>query len=189
MDTAGASASTLARGAGSSGQAAFGPCLVEEMSAASLVAALNAWGSARDRQLHALRLDLAATKAVVEISFDQASAGVSATLQNIIDGFRTEATMMQQQTGHEAQQSIARLQQVVTEARARFDEQDVRLAAGFSQLGERLQAADTWARDEPTRVAAMMQAAPAPQPAPTTPPGVGRLGSPGHAASAPAAGS
>ncbi len=101
MDTAGASASTLAetrtRGAGSSGQAVFGPCLVEDMTAASLVAALNAWGSARDREMHALRLDLEATKAVVEITFDQASAGVSETLQNIIDGVRTEAARRQQQ--------------------------------------------------------------------------------------------
>ena len=98
-DSAGASASTLAETGRTrpSGQAVFGPCLYVEMGEAALVAALNAWGSARDRDAEALRADLATTQAVVERTFDQAQAGVSATLLSIIEAFRAEAGMMQQQ--------------------------------------------------------------------------------------------
>jgi hypothetical protein len=185
MDSAGASASTLAETGRTRplGQAVFGPCLTEDMNAASLVATLNAWGSARDRELESLRADLLTTQAVVEMNFEQAQAGVSATLLAIINAFRTEAGMMQQQAGHEAAQSLARLELVVTEARTRFDLQDVRFTAGLGELAQRLQIVDAWAQAEPARVAAMMHAAPAPlPPVPSTPPGVGRLGSPGHAA-------
>ena len=74
LDTAGASASTLAQTGRTQplGQAVLGPCLYEQMTEAALVTALNAWGSARDRELGALRADLATTKAVVEMTFDQA---------------------------------------------------------------------------------------------------------------------
>ncbi len=192
-DSAGASSSALAETGMTrpSGQAVFGPCLHEQMDSAALIAALNAWGSARDRELEALRADLATTKAVVEMTFDQAQAGVSATLLNIIEAFRAEAGGMQQQANHEAQQSLARLEHVVSEARTRFDQQDARFAAGLGELAQRLQVVDAWAQAEPARVAAMMQAAPAAArtspagpalpPVPITPPGVGRLGSPGHA--------
>ncbi len=85
MDVAGASASTLADTARTPrGQAVFGPCLQVDMGEPALIAALNAWGSARDREVDALRSDLATTKAVVEMTFDQAQAGVSATLLGII---------------------------------------------------------------------------------------------------------
>ncbi len=69
--------------------------------------------------------------------------------------------MMQQQANPEAQQSLARLTQVVTEARTRFDVQDARFGAGLAEMGQRLLVVDAWAQAEPTRVAAMMQAAPA----------------------------
>ncbi len=108
-DSAGASSSALAETTRTrtEGQAVFGPCLYVDMGEPALIAALNAWGSARDREVEALRADLAATKAVVEMTFDQAQAGVSATLLNIIEAFRSEAAMMQQQAGYEAQQSLA----------------------------------------------------------------------------------
>ena len=177
LDTAGASASTLAQTGGTQplGQAVLGPCLHEQMSEAALVTALNAWGSARDREALALRADLTATQAGVAAAFEQAQAGVSTTLLNIIEAFRAEVEMMRQQTYYEAQQSLTRLEQVVSEARARFGEQDARFAAGLGELAQRLQAADTWAQGETARVAAMMQAAPAPPPVPSTPPAAGRL--------------
>ncbi len=177
QDSAGASSSALAETTRrtTQGQAVLGPCLYENMGEPALIAALNAWGSARDREADALRADLAATKAVVEMTFDQAQAGVSATLLNIIEAFRSEAAMMQQQAGYEAQQSLARLTQVVSEARTRFDAQDARFGAGLAEVAQRLQVVDAWAQAEPTRVAAMMQAAPAPlPPVPSTPP-AGRL--------------
>jgi hypothetical protein len=170
---ASASASTLAP-AGltqtTGGQAAFGPCLREEMSAADTVAALNAWGSARDREAQALRADLMATQLGITGAFSQAQV----VIVDLVAAFRVEVTAMRQATLFEAQQSLALLEQVVTEARTRFDEQDVRFTAGLSELAQRLQAADAWAQQEPTRVAALVQAAPAPAwhtaPVPGTPP-------------------
>ncbi len=141
-DSAGASASTLAETGRTTqplGQAVFGPCLYVDMGEPALVAALNAWGSARDREVEALRADLATTQAVVEMTFDQAQAGVSATLLGIIEAFRTEAAMMQQQANLEAQQSLSRLEHVVSEARTRFDVQDARFGAGLVELAQRLQ--------------------------------------------------
>ncbi len=172
-DSAGASASTLAETGRTRplGQAVFGPCLYVDMGEPALIAALNAWGSARDRELEALRADLVTTKAVVEMTFDQAQAGVSATLLAIIEAFRAEAANMQQHAGYEAQQSLARLTQVVAEARARFDAQDGRFTEGLSELVRRQQAVETWARAEPTRVAAVVQAAPASPWVPTSPGG------------------
>ena len=170
-DSAGASASTLAETGRTrqSGQAVFGPCLDVDMGEAALVAALNAWGSARDREALALR-----AQAGVEAAFERAQAGVSATLVGIIEAFRTEAETMRQHAAYEAHQSLARPERVVSEAGARFGEQDARFAAGLGELAQRLQAADTWAQGETARVAAMMQAAPAPPPVPSTPP-AGRL--------------
>ena len=46
----------------------------------------------------------------------------------------------------EAQQSLDRVGLVVSEARARFGEQDARFAAGLGALTQRLQAADAWAQ-------------------------------------------
>ncbi len=132
-DTAGASASTLAQTGMTTqplGQAVLGPCLYEQMGEGALVTALNAWGAARDREALALRADLTATQAGVAAAFEQAQAGVTATLRGIIEAFRAEAEMMRQQTGYEAQQSLARLEQAVAEARTRFGEQYVRCAAG-----------------------------------------------------------
>ena len=152
-------------------------------------------GSTRDREALALRADLLATQVSVSGAFEQAQEAVV----GIVDAFRAEVVTMRQTTFYEAQQSVARLEQVVAGARARFDDQDTRFAAGLAELAQRLQAADAWAQAEPARVAAMVHAAPAPPwlaapPGMNTPPracGVGRMGSPGHAAPplGPAAGS
>jgi hypothetical protein len=150
------------------GDVLLGPCLHEHMGEQALVAALNAWGSARDREALALRADLAATQSVVSAAFDQAQAGVSATLLAIIEAFRTEAATMRQHASHEAQQSLARLELVVAQARVRFDEQDARFSAGLGELAQGLQSADEWAQLEPARIAAAAAAFQtlAPQPAP-----------------------
>ena len=157
-DSAGASSSALAETTRTraEGQAVFGPCLFETMSEPALVAALNAWGSARDREALALRADLTATQAGVQAAFEQAQAGVSTTLLNIIEAFRAEVEMMRQQSYYEAQQSLERLERVVSEAGARFGDQDSRFAAGLDSLAYRLQAADTCAQGQTARVAAMM---------------------------------
>ncbi len=62
-DSAGASSSALAETTRTraQGQAVFGPCLYVDMGEPALIAALNAWGSARDREVEALRSDLATT--------------------------------------------------------------------------------------------------------------------------------
>ncbi len=190
--SASASASTLAHAGTTSqpsGQAVLGPCLYDEMSEPQLVAALNAWGSARDREAQQLRADLTATQHSVSGAFVQAQAAV----QELVAAFRVEVTAMRQTTLYEAQQSLERLTQVVDEARARFGEQDARFSTGLGELAQRLQAADAWARDEPTRVAALLAAAAPAPPAPaagwlTPPAGVQQLGatSPGRLAVGPA---
>ena len=97
------------------------------MSEPQLVAALNAWGSARDREAQQLRVDLTATQHGVSGAFVQAQAAV----QELVAAFRVEVTAMRQTTFYEAQQSLERLTQVVDEARARFGEQDARFATGL----------------------------------------------------------
>ncbi len=208
MDLAGGSAAALAFTAGTTqttgGQAVFGPCLHEGMSGPQTVAALNAWGSARDRESLQLRADLTATQQEVSGAFAQAQGAV----RKLVNAFRMEVTAMRQTTVWEAQQSLERLTQVVDEARAKFGEQDARFATGLGELARRFQEADAWAQDEPARVAALLlSAAPAqpampdwlrappswlggaPPPVPSTPPGRIGMGpalqtSPGWAAHA-----
>ena len=190
MDAAGSSATALAQGTTTptaGAQAVFGPCLHADMTPQQTVEALNAWGSARDRESQQLRADLTSTQREVSSAFVQAQGAV----QELVGAFRMEVAAMRQTTMWEAQQSLERLEQVVSDARARFGEQDARFTAGLNELAQRLQAADAWARDEPARVAALLVSAapapPAPAPGWTTPPaaGVGRMGSPGHAAEGP----
>ncbi len=128
------------------------------MGEAALIVALNAWCSAKDRDILTLRADLHATQVGVSGAFTQAQEAV----QRIVDAFRDEAHAMRQTTFHEAQQSVSRLELVVAQARSKFDEQDARFTAGLVELAGRLQSADAWAQAEPARVAALMQAAPVP---------------------------
>ena len=130
-DPAGASASTLADGRTTqpSGQAVFGPCLHEDMSGPQTVAALNAWGSARDREAQQLRADLTATQHGVSGAFVQAQAAV----QELVAAFRVEVVAMRQTSLYEAQQSLERLELVVSDARARFGEQDARFSTGLGE--------------------------------------------------------
>jgi len=161
----------------------LGPCLVEGMGEPGLIAALNAWGAARDREVREMKASLTATQVGVFDAFDQAKEA----LLTIVGDFRGEAEMLRQQDQYEAAQSIARLEQVVTQARLRFDAQDSRFTEGLNALAQRLQAVDAWAQAEPTRVAAaVVQAwptspggtpltyyvppAPGMRPAPSTPP-------------------
>ncbi len=132
----------------------LGPGLTLGMGEASLVAALNAWGTARDQDLLDRKADLSATQVGVSGAFSQAQE----TLQGIVSDFRNEAEAMRQLSQHEAAQSLARLELVVGEARSRFDLQDGRFAEGLSELARRLEAVDTWAQAEPQRVAAQVAA-------------------------------
>ena len=148
-------------------QARLGPCLSVGMGEASLVEQMNSWGAARDQEALDLRSNLAATQVVVSTAFDQAKE----TLYAIVVDFRAEAETMRQHGQYEAAQSVARLELVVAEARARFDAQDGRFTDGLSELVRRQQAVEAWARAEPTRVAAAVRAAPAPPWVPTSPGG------------------
>ena len=103
------------------------------MSESQLVAALNAWGSTRDREALQLRVDLTATQHGVSGAFLQAQAAV----QELVAAFRVEVVAMRQTTLYEAEQSLARLTQVVDEARARFGEQDARFSTGLGELAQR----------------------------------------------------
>ena len=136
----------------------LGPCLYESMGEQALIAALNAWGAARDRELVELRTDLSATQVGVSTAFDQAKEALLA----IVTNFRGEAATMRQQHQYEAAQSVARLEQVVVEARTKFAAQDARFTDDLNELARRLLAVDAWAQAEPARVAAIVQAAPAP---------------------------
>ncbi len=124
-----------------------------------LLAALHAWGSARDCELLGFEIDLSATQVGVSSAFDQAKE----TLLAIVTNFRADAETMRQQGYYEAAQSVARLGQVIGEARAKFDAQDGLIAGGLRELAQRLQAVDAWARAEPARVAALVEAAPTQQ--------------------------
>ena len=123
MDNAAASASSLAPAGMTQTTGHLGPCLFENMGEALLMERLNAWGTARDREAVALRTDLSATQVGVMSAFEQAQA----TLLGIVEAFRTEAATMRHQAFYEAQQSIARLEQVVADARLKFNEQDLSL--------------------------------------------------------------
>ena len=136
----------------------LGPCLFVGMGEASMVERMNAWGATRDQELLDLRSNLVATQVVVSTTFDQAKA----TLLAIVVDFRTEAETMRQHGQYEATQSVARLEHVVAEARQRFDAQEVRFTQDLGELVRRQQAVEAWAQAEPTRVAAIVQAAPAP---------------------------
>ncbi len=179
MDTAlGADVAAAAAAASSSGLAVLaarrdeqqvGPCLSVGMGEAATVASLNAWGAARDAELIQLRLVVAAhagelgqlrgdvglTQTVVASAFEQAQA----QLQSIVANFRVEAAKLRYDDEVAAAQALSNLEQVVVGARSRFDAQDALVAQGLSELAQRLQAVDTWAQAEPTRVAAMVQAA------------------------------
>ncbi len=132
-----------------------------------MVERMNAWGATRDQELLDLRSNLVATQVVVSTTFDQAKA----TLLAIVVDFRAEAEMMRQHGQYEAAQSVARFELVVTEARTRFDAQDERFADGLRELVRRQQAVEAWVQAEPTRVAAIVQAAPAPPWVQTSPGG------------------
>ncbi len=160
--SAGASASTLAQQAGATqptGQAVLGPGLSADMGEPALVAALNAWGGAMHGEVLALRADLGSTQAAVAGAFGQAET----TVRDIVTAFQAEVVAMRQTTLYEAQASLNRLEVVVSEAKARFGEQDTRFTAGLAELAQRLQEADTWAQGEPGRVAAVVNAVPVPE--------------------------
>ena len=156
LDTAAASASSLAFYGGTQTFTTMGPGLVEGMGGAATVAALNSWGATRDRELVQLKADLGATRIVVSTAFDQAKAALFV----IVNDFRLEAGTMRHDSQIEAAQSLSRLEQVVGEARAKFDTQDMRVSDGLRELALRLQAVDAWAQAEPARVAAILQAPP-----------------------------
>ena len=133
----------------------MGPCLREGMGEASMIAQLNAWGAARDRDMLSLRADLSATQVGVSEAFTQAQEAARA----IVSDFRLEAATMRQQGQNEAAQAIARLEAVVGDARARFAVQDATRADDLGELNRRLLAIDGWAQAEPQRVAAQVRAA------------------------------
>ena len=87
-----------------------GPGLTTDMGPDATVAALNAWGSARDRELVQLRADLGNTQVVVASAFEQAKE----TLQAIVANFRVEAATLRSSRAVEATQSLSRPQQVLT---------------------------------------------------------------------------
>ena len=153
LDSAAASAAasssslaTFAAGAGAQTIGQVGPCLTVGMGEVATVASLNTWGAARDSELIQLRLvvaahagelaqlrgDLGSTQTVVASAFEQAKAA----LQAIVDSFRVEAAKLRYDSEVEAAQSLSRLELVVSDARSRFDAQDVRVTQGLSELAQ-----------------------------------------------------
>ena len=141
MASAAASASSLAMnyaGGTYTGGVALGPCLTLGMGEEALVANLNAWGSTRDQEVLDLRAGLGVTQAGVAAAFEQARDA----LLTIVASFRGEAETLRQHGQYEAAQSVARLELVVSEARTKFDAQDVRFAESLTELARRLSAVD-----------------------------------------------
>ncbi len=147
---------TMTRPAG--GTRTLGPGLVAGMPEAEIVDRLNGWGIARDSDMRDLTGDLVQTQAVVTAIFEQARA----TLMGIVVDFRGEAEALRQHSLYEASQSVGRLELVVNEARGRFDLQEARFTRDLGELHQRQQAFEVWVQAEPARVAAFVQAAPAP---------------------------
>ncbi len=97
---------------------------------------LSGWGVARDGELVDLRSSLTNTQTVVNATFAEARG----TLMTIVNDFRLEAETMRNHSLYEATQNLARLDQVVGEARARFDAQDARVSQDLSDLAQRVAA-------------------------------------------------
>mgnify|MGYP002176398871 CR=1 FL=1 len=130
---------------------------------------LNGWGVARDGELVDLRSSLANTQTVVNATFAEARG----TLMTIVNDFRLEAETMRNHSLYEATQNLARLDQVVAEARARFDAQDARVSQDLGELARRVAAAPAPPGVQPQ--AATFQAAPAPPQLVTSPGGTVRF--------------
>ncbi len=128
----------------------MGPGLVVGMSEAEVFDRLNGWGIARDGELVDLRSIIANTQTVVGTMFAEARG----TIMTIVHDFRLEAETTRNHSAYEATQTLARLEQVVSEARARFDAQDARVSQDLGELAQRVAAVPPQA--------AVFQAAPAP---------------------------
>ncbi len=90
--SAAASDSGLALQAATAQMVQMGPCLVEGMGEASMVAALNSWGAARDYDMLDLKANLNSTQVGVATAFDQAQEA----LLTIVRDFWAEAETMRQ---------------------------------------------------------------------------------------------
>ncbi len=120
---------------------------------------LNAWGIARDGELLDVRSGLANTQAAVGATFAEARG----TLLQIVHDFRLEAETMRNHGAYEAAQSLARLNQVVAEARARFDAQDARVTQDLNDLAQRVAAQQQHLQQQQQQTQPPFVAAPAPQ--------------------------
>ncbi len=138
----------------------MGPGLAPGMNDAEVFERLNAWGIARDGDLQDLAGNLARTQDVVSATFEQARA----TLVGIVEAFRTEAEAMRLNNYTEASQGLARPEQVVIEARGRFEAQEAGFtrnldaqAMGFTrhldELARRQQRVETFVQAAPTQTA------------------------------------
>mgnify|MGYP000308641655 CR=1 FL=1 len=139
----------------------LGPGLQPGMLDAEVFYRLNTWGAARDSELVDLRASLASTQTIVDATFVEARG----LLMTIVHEFRREAEVSRNHGAYEAAQSLACLERVVAEARARFDAQDARVTQDLGELARRVAA--------PT--AAVFQAAPAPPWLVTSPGGTTRF--------------
>ena len=147
------------------GPVGVGPGLAAGMGEEGLVQQLNAWGAALELrsqraefEIQNLKVNLGATQEKVADTFIQARD----TLWRIVGDFNLETERLRGQGQAEAAHSLGRLELIVTEARERFAAMDARFGEGLTEISSRLQAVDAWAREEPDRVSAIIQAAPAP---------------------------
>ncbi len=132
-------------GGGGGQQTHLGPGLVVGMTEVEVFERLNGWGVARDGELVDLRSSLTNTQTVVNATFAEARG----TLMTIVNDFRLEAETMRNHSLYEATQNLARLDQVVGEARARFDAQDARVSQDLSDLAQRVAAQQRQVQQQP----------------------------------------
>ncbi len=138
-------------------QTYLGPGLQAGMGDVEVFDRLNTWGAARDNELVDLRSSLASTQTIVDATFVEARG----MLLTIVHEFRREAEVSRNHGAYEAAQSLACLERVVAEARARFDAQDARVSQDLGELARRVAAAPAPPGVQPQ--AMTFQAAPAPQ--------------------------
>jgi len=144
----------------------MGPCLATGMGGEAMVERLNSWGAARDRELIALRAELAAAQTGVSGAFGQAERA----LVGLATDWRLESEGMRAGAQREADSALARLELVVGDARTRFDAVDATRSADLVELGRRLAIIDGWAQAEPARFSALLRAA-----VPTSPGGTPQM--------------
>jgi hypothetical protein len=132
-----------------------GPALAPGMDGEAMVSRLNAWGLAlgqqalrQQQETEAVRLQVLGTQAALGTTIEHARAA----LQGMHNEFNTAAQ-------HLHNQNVGALEQVVSAARARFEELDDRLGRTVAEVEAKWVTLEHWAAGETARVTTVLAGA------------------------------